>query len=146
MRAPGRTAGATVWVAFVALVTMGSLGAAVPSAASSPKTVRAHIVSIRTARAQGVHETHSGHSRMIWVTIRVHDNPSDGVNCTVVLRHDGKVIGTSGLRGPLPGGGVSIAVGVTDLRSPTREMQGAVRCTALPEPDHESGTTLPVGL
>jgi hypothetical protein len=108
------------------------------------KTLPAQVVTIRSPQPQGVHAASSGHARTVWVTIRVRNSPSEGVDCRVLLRHGREVIGKNGLRGALPGGGVAIAVGVTNLSLPIRLMKASVACTSpLPSSISPRVTTAP---
>jgi hypothetical protein len=116
---------------FLVAVAPVVLFATASSAGPFLKTLPAQVVTIRYPQTQGVHATSSDHARAVWVTIRLRSSPSEGVDCGVVLRHGRKVIGKSGLRGALPGGGVSIAVGVTNLSLPIRLMKASVACTSL---------------
>ena len=109
-----------------------AFAAALPAQGSSPKAVRARVVSIAGAGARATYVANSGHwMRTVSVTIRVAVPSSADVDCAVSVRHRGKVIGRSALHGPVPGGGVTIRVGVPNARTPATSLRAGVRCTLL---------------
>ncbi|HVT42699.1 MAG TPA: hypothetical protein VHD39_06915 [Acidimicrobiales bacterium] len=113
----------------------GLVACGAAASAATPKTLPTHVVSVQGAGRQGIDEARSGHwMRTVSVTIRVREPLAADVDCRISLRDGGKVIGSSGLRGAIPGGGVTIRVGTANLHTPVKKLRASAHCTALPTP------------
>lgn len=74
-----------------------------PSITRGSSGVRAEVVSVRPARNRTIE----------WVTLRLPFNRRASYSCSVVLRHNGLVVGRSGFTGSLPGDGIALPIKLT---------------------------------
>ena len=124
-------------------VILGALTVAVRSSATTGSPAKAKVVSVRPAKS----EKSPVGPKTEWVTLRLAYDHSATYSCSIVLRHADEVVGRSGFRGPVPGGGVSIPIEIAGSEFVGKPSDATVRCSVVSvgQTGSEASTTVPMG-